>query len=105
MKETIAMTILGVNANKILNKLDSLENWLKEKSPAIFLIQETKVPSIGQIQTATTSQYQMYEQIREVNPSLGGGLCVGVTKDLPSSLLREGGDNVECISVQVQVGL
>ena len=103
-KENIELTVLGINANNILNKLESFESWLKEKSPAIFVIQETKVPSIGQIQTFKTSQYQMFEQIREANPALGGGLCVGVTQDLPSSLLREGGEDVECISDQVQVG-
>ena len=104
MKENVELTILGINSNNILNKLDLFESWLKEKSPAIFMLQETKVPSIGQIQTFSTKKYQMYEQIQEINPALGGGLCVGVTQDLPSALLREGGEGVECISVQVQLG-
>ena len=29
---------------------------------------------------------------------------MGVSKDLPSMLIREGGDEVECISVEVEVG-
>ena len=35
---------------------------------------------------------------------MGGGLCVGVSKDLPFMLIRERGDEVECISVEVEVG-
>ena len=52
----------------------------------------------------STDKYQLYEQIRSTNPGLGGGICIGVNKDLPSTLLREGGDEVECISVEVEVG-
>ena len=98
------MTFLGINANKILNKIDSFENWVKEKSPAVFIIQETKVPSIGQIQTNNTKQYQFYKQIRLSNPALGGGLCIGVTRELHSTLLRDGGEEVECLTVQLEVG-
>ena len=98
------MTIIGVNANNLLNKIESFENWLKEKSPAIFIIQETKVPWTGQMKTISTSNFQIYEQIREVNPALGGGLCIGVSKNFPSTVLREGGSEAECISVQVELG-
>ena len=97
------MTILGVNANNLLNKIDSFKNWLKEKSPAIFIVQETKVPTLGQLKTIS-NQFQIYEQIRENNPGLGGGICIGVSKNLHSTLLREGGVDVECISVLVEVG-
>ena len=99
------MIVFGVNANKILNKIDSLDHWIKEKEPSIFCIQETKVPAIGQIQTSTTNKYQIYEQIRELNPAQGGGLCIGINKDLPSTLIRYGGEKVESLTVQVELGL
>ena len=97
------MTILGVNANNLLNKIDSFKNWIKEKSPAILIVKETKVPTLGQLKMIS-NQFQIYEQIRENNPGLGGGICIGVSKNLHSILLREGGSDVECISVQVEVG-
>ena len=99
------MTILGINANKILSKIDSFDHWVKEKCPAIFVIQETKVSSIGQIQSEEINKYKLYEKIRVENPALGGGLCIGVSKNLPSALLREGGEEVECMTVHVEVGL
>ena len=95
---------MGINAAGILGKIESFEHWLKDKTPAIFSIQETKVPIKGLIHSESTNTFQLYEQIRSVNPGVGGGLCVGVAKVLPSALLREGGDEVECITVQVQVG-
>ena len=39
-----------------------------------------------------------------MNPGQGGGLCVGVSRELPLAMLREGGDEVKCINVQVEVG-
>ena len=98
------MNIFGINAAGILSKIDSFESWLTDSNPAIFMVQETKVAVTGQIQFQGSNSYQIYEQIRAINPGLGGGLCIGVNKNLPSTLLREGGDEVECLSVQVQVG-
>ena len=96
--------MFGVNANKILNKIYSFDIWVKEKEPAIFCIHEKKVPAIGQIKTTTTNKYQLYEQIRSVNPGMGVGLCIGIKKELPSTLIREGGEDAECLTVQVEVG-
>ena len=50
-------------------------------------------------------KYQFFEKIRSINPAMGGGLCIGVNKKLPSALLRDGGDEVECLTVQVELGL
>ena len=87
-----------------MSKLDSFDNWIRESKPGIFTMQETKVTIMGQIQSQSTNKYQLYEKIQEVNPGLGGGLCIGVNKNLHSSLLREGEEEVECLTVQVQVG-
>ena len=98
------MNFIGINAAGLLSKLDSFENWLIDSNPAIFSVQETKVATTGQIQSKAINAYQIYEQIQSVNPGTGGGLCIGVAKNLPSALLWEGGDEAECLSVQVQVG-
>ena len=103
-QENLLINILGINSAGILSKLDSFDHWLKESNPQIFSIQETKVQNTGQVQSKTLDSYQLYELIRDNNPGQGGGLCIGVSKDLPSCLLREGGQEVECLSVQVQVG-
>ena len=83
--------MIGINAAGIMSKIYSFENWLRESIPSIFTIQETKMAAIGQIRSQSIQNYQLYEQIRAVNPGCGGGLCIGVNRDLPSTLLREGG--------------
>ena len=35
---------------------------------------------------------------------MGGGLCIGVKKEMPSTLIREGGEDAECLTVQDEVG-
>ena len=87
-----------------MSKVDSFDHWLKESKPSIFSVQETKVKTVGQIQSETVKLYQLYEQIRSDNPGQGGGLCLGVTKDLTSTLLREGDEEVECLTIQVNLG-
>ena len=101
--DCISINIIGVNAAGILNKIDSFDSWLTDKCPSIFSIQETKVPIKGQIHSDVIDFYQLYEHIRTNNPGQGGGLCIGVTRDLHSTLIRDGGDEVECITVQVEV--
>ena len=68
------MNIVGINTAGIMYKIDSFENWLRESNQAIFTMQETKVAISGQIQSQSTNKYQLYEQIRDINPRLGGGV-------------------------------
>ena len=92
--QNIAFNIIEINTAGIMSKISSFENWLQESSPAIFTMQETKVTITGQIKSESTTKNQLYEQIRDINPGFGGGLCIGVNKDLPSTLLREGWEEV-----------
>ena len=105
MKETVdsKIVILGVNAAGILTKIDSFDKWIKDKKPAIFVIQESKVPQKGKIESNQLIGFQQYELIRSQNPNLGGGLCIGITKDLHSVQVREGDDECECLTVEVTI--
>ena len=40
---------LGVNANGLLSKLQSLDHMLKSENPGVLCIQETKVKKVGKI--------------------------------------------------------
>ena len=42
--------------------------------------------------------------IREEKNISGGGLAIGVIHDLQPVLLRKGNDDVECLSVEINVG-
>ena len=92
---------MGVNAAGILNKLDSFENLIRSEEPSIFCLQETKAKKENKIKTESTKRYTIYELLRK--NSNGGGLCVGVLKDLQPCWLSQGDDEVEFITIEVWI--
>jgi exonuclease III len=81
------------------SKLDSFENLLVKENPSIFCLQETKMKRPNQIKTSSAKNYTMYELLRK--NSGGGGLCVGVHRDLQPVWIAQGDDEVECLVVEV----
>ena len=75
------------------SKFESFENLLKNENPSIFCLQETKMKRINQIQTESSKHFTIYELNRQ--NSKGGGICIGVHKDLRSVWIAEGDDEVE----------
>ena len=66
------------------------------------MLQETKLKPNEKIKWDSLSDFQVYYLSRQ--GSQCGGLALGVIKDLESTLIREGDDETEAISVQVVVG-
>ena len=91
--------ILGLNCAGILNKLESFEDLLIKKEPSIFCLQETKVKRANQITTESSKKFTIYELIRK--KSNGGGLAVGVHKDLQPAWVDQGDDEVEALVVEL----
>ena len=92
---------MGVNAAGLLCKLESFEALLQVERPSVFCVQETKVRKKNMIKTESTRNYEIYELLRTNKD--GGGLCIGVSKDLQPSWVDEGDDEVECLSVEIWV--
>ena len=95
------MKIIGINAAGLSSKFESFENLLKNENPSIFCLQETKMKRINQIQTESSKHFTIYELNRQ--NSKGGGICIGVHKDLRSVWIAEGDDEVECLVVEVWI--
>ena len=93
------MRLIGVNAAGISSKLASFEYMLNELKPGVFFIEETKVKKQGTIRTETAEKYVIFELIRKEKS--GGGLALGVAKELNPTWLGEGDDQVEVLSVQI----
>ena len=53
----------------------------------------------NQIRTKSSKNYNFYELHRK--SSSGGGLCIGVHKDIKSVWINQGDDEVECLIVEV----
>ena len=94
--------LFGVNASGISSKIHSFQKALHDLKPSIFFIQETKLgKNTKKIQF---ENYQIFELSRKKNKVSGGGLALGVHRDIPAVQVREGDDEVECLSVVVTVG-
>ena len=66
------------------------------------MLEETKLKPNETIRCEALDDFQVFYLNRQ--NSQGGGLALGVTKELESTLIKEGDDNTEAIVVQVSVG-
>ena len=82
-----------------MSKINSFENLLNKENPSIFCLQETKIKKSNQIKTDSSRRFTLYELHRK--NSNGGGLCIGVNKDLKSVWVSQGDDDIEALTVEV----
>ena len=94
---------MGVNAAGLASKLDSFDYALKSMKAKLFFVQESKQRHIGNIKTDYLKNFQLFELVRKNQRVSGGGLMIGVDNDLKALQVRQGDDEVECISVVVSV--
>ena len=64
-------------------------------------MQETKLKKPNRIKTASSQKFTLYELHRK--DKSGGGLCIGVLKDLHPVWVAQGDDEVECLSVEIWI--
>ena len=95
------LRILGVNAAGIKCKLQSFNHILNKLKPQIWSMQETKLKNKEVLKTEASKNYQIYYLNRKT--SEGGGLAIGVDKNIESILIREGDDVIEAVVVLAMV--
>ena len=86
--------------------MESLENLIISEKPAILFLQETKPGRSGRIKTPSSKKYIWFELHRteQANKGVsGGGIAIGVIDVLEPSLISEGNDNVEAITVEIWI--
>ena len=93
------LKIIGVNCAGLMSKIQSFEKLLNDENPTIFCLQETKIKKPNQIKTETSKNFTLYELHRK--NSNGGGLCIGVNKDLRSVWISQGDYEVEALTVEI----
>ena len=106
-----SIRVFGVNAAGITSKLDSFDKLLFDRKPSIWMMQETKRRITDKpIQTENLVNYQVFEMKRLKTKeeggrgSNGGGLAIGAPHDINPVLVRQGCDEVECMTVEVAIG-
>ena len=91
--------------------MESFDKVLEDKKPSVWMLQETKQKIHDAKMSATNLiNYQVFELRREKSILEGGkgvgggGLAIGVLHDLDPVLLRQGNDEVECLTVEITTG-
>ena len=101
LKSSSKVSILSCNAASIRNKLLSLEKIVNDLHLSMFCLQETHEVKMGSIKFVGSENFQIYEKIR-INKG-GGGLAVGILKEFNPTWMRDGGDEVEALTVKFHV--
>ena len=64
----------------------------------VFALQESHAKKKGGIKFENSDKYQIYEMTRKIK--CGGGLVTGVLKELNPMWIKDGGDNVEAMTIK-----
>ena len=94
------LKLVGVNAAGLSSKFQSFENMLNSINPGVFFIEETKMKRPGKIKTESCEKYIIYELIRKKKG--GGGIAIGVDKNLKPVFIDDGDDDIEIIIVEAR---
>ena len=90
---------VGNNIAGAKSKWASVQRWVCNKSPSILSLQETKFQVHGKHKL---QGYITYEHLR-TEKIAGGGLLLAIKKDLSPALVRDGGSDVEALTVDIFV--
>ena len=106
-----SVNIIGINTAGLTSKIESFEKLLFDLRPSIFMLQETKRRISGaKLKGKNLENYQIFELRREKAKEeggkglSGGGLAVGALNELQPVLVRQGDDDVECLTIEVTAG-
>ena len=99
-KQYTELKLVGVNCAGLSLKLYSFNEMLSKLCHGVFFLEETKMKRPGKIKTSMSEKYIIHELIRK--NSGGGGLAIGVDKNLNPVWIDEGNDEVEVITVEAR---
>ena len=90
---------MGNNIAGARSKWASLKRLIRINNPAILSLQETKFQVAGKHKI---DGYSVYEHLR-TEKTAGGGLLLAIMQELSPALVRDGGDLVEALTVDITV--
>ena len=90
---------IGNNIAGAQSKWATLKRLIRIKSPAILTLQETKFQIAGKHRL---DGYVVYEHLR-TEKTAGGGILMAIMQELSPAFVRDGGDYVEALTVDITV--
>ena len=91
--------LVGNNIAGARSKWPSVQRWVRKKTPSILTLQETKFQVAGKHKL---DGYIVYEHLRS-EKSAGGGIMMAILTELNPLLVRDGGVDVEALTVNISV--
>ena len=88
----------GINPDGVLSKITTIRKAIREIGAGVWMMQETKVSQPGKIKI---DGFIIYEHTRTEKE--GGGLAICALKSLNPAFIRDGGEVVEALTVNIHV--
>ena len=88
----------GVNPDGALSKLTTIRKAIRETGSAVWTMQETKVSKPGKLKFDGFITYEHTRCNQE-----GGGISLSALKDLNPAFVRDGGEDVEALTVNINL--
>ena len=102
------LVIVGINAAGITSKLYSFDKLIFDLKPSVWLMQESKRNATDPVlRTTNLINDQVFEMKRVKSKEEGGkgihggGLAVGALHHLNPVLIRNGNDDIECVTIEI----
>ena len=103
-----SVNIIQINAAGITSKMNSFDKLLFDICQSVFILQETKRKlNAPKMRAKNLENYQAFELRREKSKEeggkglSGGGLAIGALHNLKPVLIRQGDDEVECLTIEI----
>ena len=88
----------GLNPDGAMSKITTIRKFIRESGVSVWMMQETKLSQPGKLKF---DGFVTYEHLRCEKD--GGGIALSALKELKPALLRDGGDNIEALTVNIHL--
>ena len=88
----------GLNPDGAMSKLTTIRKAIRDLGVSVWMMQETKLSQPGKL---NFDGFVTYEHLRSEKE--GGGLSLSALKELKPALVRDGGDNIEALTVIIHL--
>ena len=85
-----------LNPDGAMSKLTTIRKVIRELGVSVWMMQETKLSQPGKLKF---DGFVTYEHLRCEKE--GGGIALSALKELKPALVRDGGDNIEALTVNI----
>ena len=93
------VVFVGLNPDGAMSKITTIKKTIRETASSVWMMQETKVSQPGNIKFDV---FVTYEHTR--NNKDGGGLSISALETLKPVFVRDGGEEVEALTVIIHSG-